>query len=59
MTYRLTKRKGCAGNHAFQAQELESLDECLRLALGDEFDFIIQDQRGVVDYRIADVRKSD
>ena len=62
MTYRLTKRKGGVGRHSFQAQELEfvsSLDDCLRLALSDEFDFIIEDQLGIVDYRIAGVRKSD
>ncbi len=56
---RLTKRMGFPGTYTFHPHELESLEECLRLALADDADFIIDDERGIIDYRIGSVRKSN
>jgi hypothetical protein len=58
MTYRLTKRTGPENNHAFPALDFQSLEECLIAAKADAYDFVVEDDQGVVNYRIDGVWKA-
>jgi hypothetical protein len=53
MSYKLTKRRTIAGEFAWPETTFPNLDQCAAAAAADTDDYVIEDQRGIVDYRIA------
>jgi len=59
MAYQLTKRIGRSDAHTFPSQVFELFEDCLKAALADGADFIIQDEHGIIDYRTGGIQKSN
>ncbi len=52
MPYTLIQRKASENGLIFPTIQVPSLEACLRQALSDPDDFVIQDERGIVDYEL-------
>ncbi len=56
MSYRLTKRSTTAEGLTWNPFAFLDLKRCTEEALADLNDYVIEDDHGIVDYRIARIR---